>query len=73
MGNRIAGPNTIALLISELLILPNYKLKYCRTRFSNTVSITTSNKNPNMLTLTRPTGFRQYWNACYSPPYSPYR
>ena len=60
MGNRIAGPNTIALLISEPLILPTHKLKYCRTRFSNTIPVTTSNKNPNMLIITRPTGFRQY-------------
>ena len=60
MGNRIAGPNTIALLIFEPLILPTYKPKHCRTRFSNTVPVTTSNKNPNMLTITRTTGFRQY-------------
>ena len=58
MGNRIAGPNTITLLIFEPLILPTYKLKYYRTRFSSTVSITTSNKNPNILAITRPTGFR---------------
>ena len=58
MGNRIAGPNTITLLISEPLILLTYKPKYYRTRFSNTVPITTSNKNPNMLAITRPTRFR---------------
>ena len=58
MGNRIAGPNTIALLIFEPLILPTYKLKYYRTCFSNTVPIITSNKNPNMLAITRTTGFR---------------
>ena len=54
----MAGPNTIALLIFEPLILPTYKPKYCRTRFSNTVPATTSNKNPNMLAITRATGFR---------------
>ena len=58
MGNRIAGPNTITLLISEPLILLTYKLKHYCTRFSNTIPITTSNKNPNMLAITRPTGFR---------------
>ena len=58
MGNRIARPNTITLLIFELLILPTYKPKHCRTRFSNTVPATTSNKNPNMLVITRLTGFR---------------
>ena len=54
----MAGPNTITLLIFEPLILPTYKLKYCRTRFSNTVPVTTSNKNPNILAITRATGFR---------------
>ena len=58
MGNRIARPNTIALLIFEPLILSTYKLKYYYTRFSNTIPITTSNKNLNILTITRPTGFR---------------
>ena len=58
MGNRIAGPNTITLLISEPLILPTYKLKHYRTRFSNTVPVITSNKNPNILAITRPTRFR---------------
>ena len=58
MGNRIARPNTITLLISEPLILLTYKLKYYRTRFSNTIPVITSNKNPNILTITRPTGFR---------------
>ena len=58
MGNYIAGPNTITLLIFEPLILLIYKLKYYRTRFSSTVPATTSNKNPNILAITRPTGFR---------------
>ena len=58
MGNRIARPNTIALLIFEPLILLTYKLKYYRTRFSNIIPITTSNKNPNILAITRTTGFR---------------
>ena len=54
----MAVANTIALLIFEPLILLTYKLKHFRTRFSNTVPATTSNKNPNMLAITRATGFR---------------